>query len=161
MTDKQRRCKICRCENVQEVNKMLIDGEKLQTIAGKFGFHVSSLSRHKQHIPDKLRAIATFNELQEGASLLHKIEALLQRAEGLLDQAEDSGDMRTAISAVREVRAVLELFGKASGELAPERVLIQVEPVISSIVMVLKQEIRDSETLQRISDRIATVDINS
>ena len=138
---------------------MLIEGEKLQVIADKFGFHVSSLCRHKQHIPDKLRAIATFKELEEGATLLQRIEDLLERAAGLLNKAEDSGDVRTAIAAVREVRGVLELMGKASGELAPERLLIQLAPTIDKLVMILRQEIHDSETLERISERIAAVNV--
>jgi len=138
---------------------LLIEGEKLRVVADKYNLHASSLCRHKSHIPDKLRAIATFNELQEGTSLLQKVEGLLQRAEGLLDRAEGEGDLRVATAAVREVRGVLELLGKASGELAPERVLIQFAPVIDQLVMILKQEIHDSDTLQRISERITAVKV--
>jgi hypothetical protein len=154
-----RGCKVCRHENVKEINKAIIEGATLQSLADKYGLHISSLSRHKPHIADVIRSASVICDAQEGASVLQRIDDLLQRANLLLDKAEDSGDVKTALIAIREVRGTLELLGKASGQLAPEKILIQVEPVINTLIMILKQEIQDPVTIQRISERMATIDI--
>ena len=50
-------------------------------------------------------------------SLLDQVTALVQRTERLLDTAEGAGSITTALGCVREIRGLLELQGKASGEL--------------------------------------------
>lgn len=153
------RCKVCSSDLVKQVDKALVEGRTLQSIADETGFHVSTICRHKPHVADKIKQNAALTELQQGLPLLQKVEGLLQRAENLLDKAESSGDLRVATAALREVRQTLELLGKASGELAPERILIQFGPIIEQLVVILRQEIHDSETLRRISERMTTIDI--
>ena len=152
-------CKICRADNVKEIDKAIIEGETLQSIADKYHFHISTISRHKPHIASKINTYSALVDAQEGGTVLQRIDDLLQRANNLLDKAEDSGDVKTALIAIREVRGTLELLGKASGQLAPEKILVHVEPVLNTLIMILKQEIQDSETLNRISERINTIDI--
>lgn len=152
-------CKVCRADNVKEIDKAIIEGETLQSIADKFHFHISTISRHKQHIANKINTYSVLTDAQEGGTVLQRIDDLLQRANSLLDKAEDGGDVKTALIAIREVRGTLELLGKASGQLAPEKILVQVEPVLNTLIMILKQEIQDPETLQRISERLTTIDI--
>ncbi len=152
-------CKVCRSDNVKEIDKAIIEGETLQSIADKYHFHISTISRHKSHIASKINTYSALVDAQEGGTVLQRIDDLLQRANNLLDKAEDSGDVKTALIAIREVRGTLELLGKASGQLAPEKILVHVEPVLNTLIMILKQEIQDSETLNRISERINTIDI--
>ena len=152
-------CKVCRSDNVKEIDKAIIEGETLQSIADKYHFHISTISRHKPHIASKINTYSALVDAQEGGTVLQRIDDLLQRANNLLDKAEDSGDVKTALIAIREVRGTLELLGKASGQLAPEKILVHVEPVLNTLIMILKQEIQDSETLNRISERINTIDI--
>jgi hypothetical protein len=45
---------------------------------------------------------------------------LQNRALSILDRADESGDLRTALSAIREARSNLELLAKLLGELQPE-----------------------------------------
>jgi len=129
----------------------------LQSIADETGFHVSTICRHKPHVADRVRQSAALTELQQGATLLQKVEGLLQKAETLLSRAESEGDLRIAVAAIREVRGTMELLGKASGELQPEKIMIQFAPVIDQLTMILRQEISDTETLRRISERIIEV----
>ena len=56
-------------------------------------------------------------ELAHGGSLLEQLEGLQVKALGILTKAEQAGDLRTALMAVREVRSTLELGGKITGEL--------------------------------------------
>jgi hypothetical protein len=54
----------------------------------------------------------------EGAtSLLNRVESLIGRTETLLECAEQDGKVSAALAAVRELRGLLELLGKVSGEL--------------------------------------------
>jgi vacuolar-type H+-ATPase subunit I/STV1 len=152
-------CKVCEHNDIKAINKAIIAGESLRKIAEKYDFHYSTLCRHKQHLADKIHTADVLADAKEGASVLQQIDALLQRANDLLDKAEDSGDLRVAVSAVREVRGTLELLAKASGELSPERLLVQVAPVIDQLTMILKQEIGDQETIERIAEKIKDINI--
>ncbi len=156
------RCKVCNHELRAEIDQCLIEGQPLRSVAEQYGMHYSSLSRHKSHISQqigKVKALKEFNGLQQGQTVLQQIESLQAKALDLLTQAENAGDIKTAIQAVRESRGCIELLAKASGQLAPDKILIQVEPVINTLIMILRQEIRDPATLQRISERIATIDV--
>lgn len=156
------RCKVCNHLDKAKIDQALIEGESLRSVAERFGMHYSSLSRHKSHISEQLNkslALREFNELQQGQSVLQQIESLQAKALALLTKAENAGDIKTAIQAVRESRGCVELMAKCSGQLAPEKVLIQFEPIINNVVMVLKQEISDPETVKRISDRLNTIEV--
>jgi hypothetical protein len=57
-------------------------------------------------------------EHEGAASLQDRVEALILRCERLLEAAEQDGKVSAALAAVRELRGLLELYGKASGELS-------------------------------------------
>ncbi len=152
-------CKVCNHKHVKEIDSAIVRGVTLQEIADKYSLHPSTVCRHKAHIADKITKANVILEAKEGAGVLQKISELLQKAHDLLDKAEMNGDIRTAIQAVREARGCLELMAKATGELAPEKLQIMIQPVVYSVVQILKAEIRDPETLQRIHERL--ININS
>lgn len=156
----KQRCNICQHEQAKQINEAIIQGRTLRSIAADYQVHISSLSRHKPHIADKIRTYSTLTEAQEGASIMQQVSSLLQRADSLLSQAEDSQDVKTALLGVRECRSTLELMAKISGELSPDRILIQLMPTIDTLVMILRQEVKDEETLQRISERIKQIDVD-
>ena len=56
-------------------------------------------------------------EVAEADSLLGQVRDLQSRAYGILDKAEGTGDLRTALGAIREVRGNLELLANLLGEL--------------------------------------------
>ena len=49
--------------------------------------------------------------------MLTQIQDLGQRALSLLDQAERSGDLRTALAGIKEARGCIELLAKIEGQL--------------------------------------------
>jgi len=151
-------CKVCRADNVKEIDKAIIEGETLQNIADKFHFHISTLSRHKQHIANKINTYTVLADAQEGGIVLQRIEVLLQKANDLLDKAELSGDIKTALIAIRETRGCLELLAKATGQFTPETILIQVEPVLNTLVMILKEEIQDDQVIKRVAERLKAIE---
>ncbi len=152
-----RKCTICTHPAINEINKMLLDDNvSLNGITLKYnGISEMALSRHRQnHLPKKMLQAYQAKQAAQGDDLLSQIKALKEKAWSLLAQAESGGDIRVAITGLREVRASLELLAKATGELPPEKVLLQYEPIISSITLILRQEIRDSDALERISQRL-------
>ena len=151
-----RKCTICEHPQVDEINRRLIDGKEPNTrIAALFGVTESSLRRHKaEHLPAVLSKAKEAQEITQGDNLLSQVQFLQSKALSILKQAEEAGELRTALTGVREARSCLELLGKVSGRLPPERILVQFEPIINTIIYVLRQEVRDPETLQRISQRL-------
>jgi len=53
----------------------------------------------------------------EADGLLEQVEMLRDRAVGILDKAEDSNELRTAVTAIREARGCVKLLGELLGEL--------------------------------------------
>lgn len=154
------RCKVCNHVQRIEIDQALVAGESLRSVAKRFGIHYSSLSRHKSHISEQLSknfALREFQGLQHGQSVLQQIESLQEKALDLLTQAENAGDIKTAIQAVRETRGCIELIAKAIGQFTPEKILIQVEPVLNTLVMILKEEIQDDQTIKRVAERLKTI----
>ena len=153
-----RGCKICKSNHLKAVDQAIINGKTLQEIADKYHFHVSTISRHKAHIADKIRKACAVADAQDGATVMQRIEDLLQKANDLLDKAELSGDIRTALIAIRETRGCLELLAKATGQFTPETILIQVEPVLNTLVLILKEEIKDDQVIKRVAERLKAIE---
>ncbi len=115
-----RTCTICAHEQRAEIDAALLAGEPYRVIAQRYAASEDAVYRHKGHLP---RLIVKAHEAQEVAqadTLLEQVLSLKARALSILDKAEDAGDLRTAVSAIREARATVELFAKLSGELQQE-----------------------------------------
>ena len=113
-----RTCTVCTHPQKEEINQLLVAGTASRNIAARFGASASAVFRHKQdHLPTTLVAAAEARGIAHGASLLDQLRGLQERASQILDEAANSGDLRTALMAVREARGCVELIGKANGEL--------------------------------------------
>ena len=78
-----------------------------------------SLHRHQKagHIPATVSKTEGAKQMAQGEDLLRYAKGLLGRTLSYMNKAEAAGDLRTAISAVREARGCVELLGKVTGEL--------------------------------------------
>jgi hypothetical protein len=113
-----RTCTICTHAQKEEIDKLLVAGTPFRNIAGRFGASPSAVFRHKHdHLPTALVAAYEARGIAHGETLLEQLRGLQERACHILDQAADSGDLRTALMAIREARGCVELIGKATGEL--------------------------------------------
>jgi hypothetical protein len=128
------KCSVCAHPDVGTINARLIcpgtDGGSLRDAAGQFGLSKSSLARHRDKcIRGAMAKAAEAHETEvvaRGDSLLDEIRQLKDRGMKLLDDAESAGDRRTATSALREVKGVLELLCRATGQLQPAGANVQV-----------------------------------
>jgi hypothetical protein len=114
-----RTCTICRHDEREAIDNALVRGVSLRDIAAQWQpLTASSLSRHRRdHLSPALAAVQAERVEQGAASLVDRVESLIGRTEGLLTAAEQDGRVTTALAAVRELRGLLDLYGKASGEL--------------------------------------------
>ena len=71
-------------------------------------------------MPLKLVKAAEVEEVAEAGDLLSQVRYLQARALSILDQAEEAGDLKVALAAIREARGNLELLAKLLGQLQQE-----------------------------------------
>ncbi|MDA2918729.1 hypothetical protein MYX76_04435 [Desulfobacterota bacterium AH_259_B03_O07] len=111
-------CSICQHSNREKINRLLVEGEIFRKIAENFSLSITSLHRHKtEHLPGNLTKAKEAQEIAKADSLLEQVKSLQNRALNILSQAEETGDLRTALGAIREARGNLELLAKLLGEL--------------------------------------------
>jgi len=113
-----RRCTICDHEGRAIIDAALISGAPLRDIAGRHGVSKSALERHKAgHLPAHLAKAREAGEVARADDLLSQMRYLQDRTLAILSASEDAGELRTALTAIREARGNLELLAKLVGEL--------------------------------------------
>jgi len=113
-----RPCTVCTHKDVENINKRLLGGEIYRTIADDTGLSETALKRHKaEHIPNAAAKAAKAVEVAKADGLLEDIKGLREKAMGILQKAEESGDLKTALLGIREARGCLELLAKVEGQL--------------------------------------------
>ena len=127
-----RPCIVCAHKSRKDIDKELVEpNAQYSAIARKYFGSTKqrdALRRHAEggHIVKKIAKAAESKEIAQADSLLSQVKSLSTRALSILSQAEGTGDLRTACSAIREVRGTLELLLKVSGELKPNQTNVNV-----------------------------------
>ena len=104
---------------------MLTTGVSARQIALRHGLHPRVLSQHFQrhrhglagHIRAGTRGTQALAKARQQLSVLGESAALLARVHRVLEDAEKSGSHVLTLAAVREAKGLLDLIGRASGEL--------------------------------------------
>lgn len=135
-----RTCTICQHAECAAIDDALIAGEPYRSIAQRFAASPDSVYRHKQeHLPITLVKAQAAKEVVLADSLLDRINHLERRALAILETAEAAGAFETALRAIREARACLEVCAKLRGELQQEGTTnITINTEVLRIVAVLK-----------------------
>lgn len=111
-------CSICARPDVEQINVALFNGLAMTKIRDKFGCSLSALSRHKAHAKTQfLAAQRTAETIKDPSAVILRISELDRRAETLYNDAMKHDDRVNAIRAVREMREILSLYAKLTGEL--------------------------------------------
>jgi hypothetical protein len=126
-----RACTICNHPKRDAINASLTGStESIRGIARHFAVSEDALTRHKTHIPKALTLARQAEEITKADSLLDHVQDLQARALTILNTAEKSGDLKSALGGIREARACLELLAKLRGELDERPVVnLTVNPV--------------------------------
>ena len=106
-------CTVCAHERRQEIERALLGSEPLRSIAGRFRVTRQSLARHRDnHMPAALVKAREAEEIADADNLLAQVQRLHERTLAILHTAEQRGEKRVALAAIREARANLELVAK-------------------------------------------------
>ena len=111
-------CTVCSHESQGEIDRQLLAGTSLRTIAKQHGTSATALHRHKKHIAKVLVVAQEAAVVAKADTLLDQVKNLLSQAERLTQRAEQAGSLDTALRGIAQVRGVLELLGQVSGQLA-------------------------------------------
>jgi len=113
-----RTCTVCSHPSLSELNAALLIGESLRNIAKRFGTSVSAAYRHqREYLRAPLVRITETTEAGDADTLMGKVIQLGEEARRLGKKAEDLGDLRGALAAVRELAHLVELMARLQGEL--------------------------------------------
>ncbi len=108
-----RTCTICTHDQAHLLNVELVSRVPYRDIAGRFGVSKSALKRHsEEHIPQLLVKAAQAVQSSQADDLVRQVRGLQGKTIQLLNQAEGAGELRTALSAIREARGNVELLAK-------------------------------------------------
>jgi len=111
-------CTICNHTDRQPIESALLKGDPLRGISALYRVSEDALARHRdKHLPEKLAQATQAAVLADANNLLDQVRNLQSRALTILSQAEQAGDLRTALQAIREARGNLELLARLVGEL--------------------------------------------
>ena len=113
-----RTCTICVHSQRAEIEAALIAGEGYRTIADRWSVSKTALIRHKtDHISAYLAKANEAETASQADDLLAKVATIEAEAKRIAKKAEDAGDLRTAMSGIRELARLVELLAKLRGEL--------------------------------------------
>ena len=113
-----RTCTICINSYRDEIDKALIESQPYRTIANQYRVSHNAVLRHKRsHLPTTLVAAKDAKELIRSDDLLSQMRDLNERTLKILARAEEAGDLKTSLAAIREVRGNQDLIGRMLGEL--------------------------------------------
>jgi transposase-like protein len=113
-------CTICTHEERFDIEELLATRQaSYRNVAQRFGVSLDAVGRHVRsgHIGALLALAADAERAAQADTLLDRIEALHRRTLAILEAVEDTDEHRTALAAIREARANLELIGEVTKEL--------------------------------------------
>jgi hypothetical protein len=101
----------------QKIEQEMLSGGSYRVVAQRFAVSRDAVVRHRRHLPAVLAQAQEVKQVADGDSLLAQLRGLTAEAQRLKAIAEEAGDYRAALAAVRELCRIVELMAKLSGEL--------------------------------------------
>ncbi len=116
-----RTCTICTHPERQAIDQALVAGGAMRPLAALYRVSPDAIERHAaSHLPQALSKAQDAAEVAHADDLLGQLKDLQGRTLGILTQAEEAKDLRTALQGVAQARGNLELLAKLAGQLAQE-----------------------------------------
>jgi hypothetical protein len=110
-------CRACKHEKRTEIDKALLSGEAPRQVSARYGLSTTGLQRHQKHIAPSLIKARDKIEIGKATSVLKFVHDLVEKGKWFMDQSEQKGDLRTAMTGLRELTRMAELLGKLTGEI--------------------------------------------
>ncbi len=117
-------CTVCRHLDVDAINRALLSGATYRMIANQFPVTWQAARRHVvEHIPPLLAKAQQAEEAARASDLLTMAMERDQKVLSLMAKAEQGGDTKTALQALRVSLVSLELLARLRGELNEQPVV--------------------------------------
>lgn len=111
-------CRCCGHPARDALDGALLSGVSQRAVAAKFSVSKDSVRRHAaSHMSAALQRFRTAQADAGVQTAAERLEDLYQRASRVLDSAEAQGQAALSLAAVRELRGLVELLAKITGEL--------------------------------------------
>lgn len=110
------KCRICNHDQRQEIEQALLRGLSHRAISQQFTVSCGVVDRHLKHVSQDMKHARELIEVERGKSLLVQLRELGSQAQYLGVRAERAGDVRTALTALRELTRILELEARLTGK---------------------------------------------
>lgn len=111
-------CTVCTHTQRGTIETRILAGESLRDLSALFRVSEDALARHRDnHIPATMAQAQSAATVAQADSLLEQVKQLQVKALKILKDAEDAGDLRAAVGAIREARGNIELLAKLTNEL--------------------------------------------
>ncbi len=151
-----RPCTVCIHPDRETIDRELLGGSPYRVVANRHGIGASSAFRHRRDHLTELMAKAVeargVRDLEYGDDLLGQLQSLNGRAMSILDDAETSGDRRTALAAIREARSTIELNAKLCGQIREQHVHLHGHTMLSPEAA--QQFIEAMATMQKVVGKL-------
>jgi len=111
-------CSVCAHPDRDAIDESLVRGVPYRAISRQHGVGRDSVARHAKsgHVPIVIVVSGERHEAERAESLTQRAEFLWRRAAVILDQSE--GRPNVELSAIRELRQVVELLGRLTSAFA-------------------------------------------
>jgi CRISPR/Cas system CMR subunit Cmr4 (Cas7 group RAMP superfamily) len=112
-----RRCSVCIHPDRQQIDQAIVSGNSYRTVAQQFTISRDAVVRHRRHLSVAASRPLGSDEICPSETLLGQLEELRSEAQRLKQKAEQDGDYRAALAAVRELCRIVELVAKLCGQI--------------------------------------------
>jgi hypothetical protein len=143
------------------MERRMVAGEPLAGISRTFRVGRDALRRHRAHLPQSLAALREAGRELEAGRVLDRLEELFAEAREILRSARSQGRDQVSLAAVRELRGLVELIGRITGEL-DERPQVAVNLALSREFTAVQRAITEAlvpfpAAAEAVRDRLALV----
>ena len=108
-------CKVCNHPNRLEIDRELIQGRPYSMLANKYDINWQTLRRHHHmHLTRQMTKAYEIKQDSQNDVLMQSIEELTARTKAILEKAEKTNKMNTALNAIRELRGIYEFMAKVA-----------------------------------------------
>lgn len=116
-------CSICRRKDVADIDRDILAGVPFNALHEKYGASVGALHRHSVHLKQELniKPALQIGDMETAVSRVRELEA---RADKLYKDSVKSGDRLNSLRALKEMREVVELCAKLTGELNQQQTVV-------------------------------------
>jgi len=127
------KCTICEHEKREEIDRLLVQGGTMRTMAHQYGVSNDALKRHKKsHLPKSLTVAKQAESVTKAEDLFSQIDLYKERLDKTIEMAEKEGDFKACMSGFKAILAYLEFLSKLRGELPPEN-QVNVQVVVAEV----------------------------